>query len=125
MQFLPDEDPITDLLTGQLQLPADFAATQRARVLFGDEIAHFITWSWQDRNFHHGALAVRGKEMKTRLHTDTGMFETAFPCRRLRCRGQLWYSVTSADDLLALHRGAPVRTAASPCSRCNHAAAPG
>ncbi|MCX5207615.1 hypothetical protein OG897_40200 [Streptomyces sp. NBC_00237] len=118
LHFLPDEDPIAELLAGQMEPPADFTATQCTRQLLGDEIAHFITWSWRDRNYHHGTLAVRGKSMNIRLDTGTRVLEAATGCRSRSCRGQLWHPITAADDLLALHRGEPGRNAVSPCSRC-------
>ncbi|MFI0977783.1 hypothetical protein ACH4SP_12325 [Streptomyces sp. NPDC021093] len=110
------------LLTGQMELPAAFTATPYARRLLGDEIAHFMAWTWQDRNYHHGALAVRGKSMNMRFDTGARAFEAATGCRSRGCRGQLWYPITAADDLLALHRGEPVRGAVSPYSRCGRTA---
>ena len=117
LAFLPELDPIADLLTGKLQLPADFTAVQRARQMFGDDVAHFLSWSWQDRTYHHGALVVHCRELKMRFHTTTGQFEAARNCSRPGCRGRIWWTVSSHHDLLALHRGTPVG-APTQCNRC-------
>ncbi|MGW0647313.1 hypothetical protein ACWD4T_00660 [Streptomyces umbrinus] len=120
LQFLPEEDPIADLLAGRIEPSAAFTAAQLARSVFGDQIAHYLAWSWQDRERHHGSLSVRSKEIRMRLRQDDGVFEAASPCPADGCRGHRWSPVASAADLLTVHtHGA--NGAASSCDRCERA----
>ncbi|MEU0390045.1 hypothetical protein [Streptomyces chartreusis] len=120
LEFLPEPDPIADLLSGRIEPSVEYLAGQLARVAFGDQVAHYITWSWQDRELHHGHLAVSGQQIRLRLRRADEAFEAASPCAADRCRGRRWSPVASAADLLAVHTHGPSR-AASPCDRCGTA----
>jgi hypothetical protein len=123
LEFLPEPDPIADLLSGRIEPSAEYLASQLARVAFGDQVAHYITWSWQDRKLHHGHLAISGQQIRLRLRRADEAFEAASPCTADRRRGRRWSPVTSAADLLAVHTHGPSR-AASPCDRCGTAPQP-
>lgn len=115
--FLPEPDPIGDLLSGTLEPSAEFTASQLARAAFGDQVAFHISWSWQDREMHHGQLGVRGREIRLRLRRTDQVFEAASDCPADGCRGRRWSVVANAPELLALHTHGP-RSTASPCDRC-------
>lgn len=117
LAFLPEPDPIADLLSGALEPSAEFTASQLARAAFGDQVAFYIAWSWQDRETHHGQLAVRGHEIRMRLRCADGVFEASTPCTAGGCRGRRWTPVADAAALFALHARGP-GSAASPCDRC-------
>jgi hypothetical protein len=115
--FLPEPDPIADLLSGTLEPSAEFTASQLARSAFGDQVAFHISWSWQDREMHHGQLTVRGHEIRMRLRRTDGVFEAASDCTAEGCRGRRWSVVANTAQLLALHTHDP-RSTATPCDRC-------
>ncbi|MDI3408327.1 hypothetical protein [Streptomyces cavernicola] len=116
-EFLPEPDPLTDLLTGVLDPPAAYAAAEAVRARFGPLVAHHTAWTWQEPGIHHGHLTVHGDEIRLRVRTDSGAIEAAAPCPNEGCRGCRWARVDDPQALLALHqRGAPPN---APCDRQN------
>ncbi|MFI5688417.1 hypothetical protein [Streptomyces sp. NPDC051636] len=107
LEFLPEPDPIADLLSGRIEPSAEYLASQLARVAFGDQVAHYIAWSWQDRELHHGHLAISGQQIRLRLHRADESFEAASPLHR---RPVPWPPLESRDQRRGPARRAHARS---------------